>query len=256
MTAELLHAAFYHFAPLDDDQLARLKQHVLMTCQHDGLLGTLLLAHEGLNGQLAGPAQKLNNLLKSIENLENMPSFEGMRVHFTKTSRIPFSMLIVKIKPEIVTMRVHDVDVCEITARRVSPEQLRDWLRSQEPPLLIDVRNSFEHEIGSFHHAINPHTDAFHQFPAVVREHAEQWGQRPIVTFCTGGIRCEKATSWMLRDAHLDPSSLYQLDGGIIHYFQQIHDAHLDWRGALFVFDDRITLDTHLLEIKSDNQTL
>lgn len=233
-----LNAAFYLFADLAP--LDALRDQLRARCEELGLLGTILLAPEGINGMLAGPEDAVRAAIQDIQT--SRPALAPLLPKYSISDGPSFRYLDVKIKPEIVTMRVPGVDATR-TAPRLLPETLRDWLRSGEDVVLIDVRNDFEHQIGTFKGALNPATTAFHQFPDFVRDNLEQLRDKRVVTFCTGGIRCEKATSWMLDQGFTD---LYQLDGGILHYFARVADADRDWQGRLFVFDQRQTVDTKI----------
>ena len=155
-----------------------------------------------------------------------------------------FDRLVLKKKPEIVTMRRGRTNAATSTATKVSPTTFRDWIRNEEDMLVIDTRNRFECELGTFRGAVDPQTAAFHEFPAYVETHREELRSKKVVMFCTGGIRCEKATSWM-HDI-LPDGEIFQLDGGILKYFEDVGDAHLDWKGELFVFDQRVAVDTRL----------
>ena len=230
--------AFYRFVPIADPQ--REAQRFEAACRRSGLRGTVLVAPEGVNAMVAGPADGADLFL---DWLRADVRFADVSIKVSRSHEIPFRKLGVKVKPEIVTMRMADVDVCRATAARVAPEVLRDWLRRGEDVVLIDTRNDFEFAHGSFRGAINPGTASFGEFPGWVDAQDEALRHRKVVMFCTGGIRCEKATSWMLGRGFAD---LHQLDGGILAYFERIEDAERDWRGDLFVFDERELLDTRL----------
>jgi UPF0176 protein len=242
---ETLNAAFYLFADLAP--LDALRDAIKAWCVEAELLGTVILADEGINGMLAGPPDVVRAAIAFIK--ATRPALADLPVKYSASQGPSFARLDVKIKPEIVTMRVPGVDATH-TAPRLDPHTLRDWLRSGEPVTLVDVRNDFECQLGTFRGAINPRTTAFHEFPEFALAHREQLQRARLVTFCTGGIRCEKATSWLL-DQGFD--EVYQLDGGILNYFQQIQDADKDWDGQLFVFDNRTAVDTHLRPAAPDD---
>ena len=193
---------------------------------------------------LAGEPDAVEAFLAAFVELD--AGLEQMPIKRSWSEQVPFKRLVVKIKPEIVTMRVDDVDPIARTGHHLPPEQLRDWLRAGEEMVFVDVRNSFEYKLGTFKGAIDPLTRAFHEFPDVVRAHQEEWKGSKVVMFCTGGIRCEKASSWMLEAAGFE--QVYQLEGGVLNYFERIPDAHKDWEGELFVFDERVAVDTELKE--------
>ena len=233
------HVAFYQFEDLSPLEPLRdtLREHA----ERLGLLGTVLLAQEGINGMLAGSSEAIQQWLDQL--YEERPSLSPMPIKRSWCEEQPLQRLVVRLREEIATLRVSGVDAQQQTAPKLSPSELRDWLRAGEELVLVDIRNDFECRLGTFRGALNPKTRAFHEFPDYVLSHREAWRGKKVVTFCTGGIRCEKATSWMM-DQGID--TLYQLDGGIINYFQEIPDAEQDWNGELFVFDKRVTLDTKL----------
>ncbi len=242
LEALVLHLSFYKFIDIEDPSalVASLRE----VCDAHGLLGTILIAPEGINGMIAGDdAQAL------AAWFGRHALFSDMRLRRTESAEMPFEALKIKVKDEIVTMRQGAVQVAGATAEYLAPERLRDWLRDGEEMILVDVRNDFEHKVGTFRGALNPETVSFHEFPDVVRENLGDWRGRRVVTFCTGGIRCEKATAWMLERGF---EELYQLDGGVLGYFEAIADASEDWEGSLFVFDGRQALDTDLREVASD----
>ncbi len=243
--APVLNVAFYHFADLAPLEL--LRDELLSRCQQIGARGTVLLAEEGVNGMLAAAPDALDALLAWL--VEARPALATMPIKRSRSSALPFRRLNVKIKPEIVTLRVPGVDARTRTAPKLDPATLRDWLRGDQEVVLVDIRNDFEWRRGTFHGAINPQTTAFHEFPQFALAQREAWAGRKIVTFCTGGIRCEKATSWMLDEGF---GEVYQLDGGVLRYFEQVEDADKDWRGELFVFDERVAVDTRLAPVPED----
>jgi UPF0176 protein len=232
--------AFYKFVDLPDPDALRDELDEL--CRSLELKGTVIVAHEGVNGMLAGSGEACEAFAREVRELDGLGDLEFKH---SRSIEVPFGRLDVKVKAEIVTMRVGQVDVCARTGRHLPPETFRDWLRSGEPMVVIDTRNDYEYRLGTFRGAINPKTQAFHEFPDFVDERADEVGARKVVMFCTGGIRCEKATSWMLER---DFDQLYQLDGGVLNYFERIDDAERDWDGELFVFDGRVAVDTRLEE--------
>lgn len=229
--------AFYQFVQLDDpDALAAA---LGAECARLGLRGTVTVGPEGINAMLAGPGDAADAFVQWLRDDER---FESTPLKLSASDHIPFRRLKVKVKPEIVSMRVDGVRTWERTAPHLAPEALRDLLRGGRDDLaLIDTRNDFEVDLGTFRGALNPHTTSFSEFPSWVEEHRDELAGKQVVMFCTGGIRCEKATSWML-DAGFE--DVLQLDGGVLNYFAQVDDAERDWEGRLFVFDERETLDT------------
>lgn len=241
---DVLNLAFYRFVELGDlDELRDDIEQVARDCE---LRGTILLAEEGINGMLAGPSEACERF---VAWLTQKPAFEGLEFKRSRSREVPFGKLVVKIKPEIVTMRVDGVDAVGKTAPHLPPERFRDWLRAHEDMVVIDTRNDYEYALGTFRGAVNPDTDAFKEFPDYVRQKKDELADKKVVMFCTGGIRCEKATSWML-DEGLD--EVYQLEGGILNYFEQVDDADQDWDGECFVFDGRVAVDTRLEETPTE----
>lgn len=235
----ILNAAFYMFTDMSPLHDLTSSLEALPGAEH--VRGSLILSYEGINGMLAGQPEHLEPFLEGLVALR--PALEAMPIKKSYSRTIPFQKLLIKTKPEIVTMRVDDVDAVHKTGDHLPPEELRDWIRQEREMVFIDVRNDFECQLGTFKGAINPLTTAFHEFPEYVREHRESWAGKDVVMFCTGGIRCEKATSWMLDEGI---ERVYQLEGGVLNYFEKIEDAEKDWDGELFVFDERVTLKTDL----------
>ncbi|MDO8304487.1 rhodanese domain-containing protein [Herminiimonas sp.] len=238
----LLHTAFYKFAALADPDavVTRLRE-----LTHD-LLGSILVAEEGINGVLAGTRAAVDAFEQA---LRTDAVFDGKFADIAfkrsacKTS--PFARMKVHRKSEIVYLGVDDVDAVSKTGIDVSPQEWRELI-VQDDVVVIDNRNSFEYKLGKFRNAIDPGVDNFRDFSAYIEEHVPQWqseGKR-VAMYCTGGIRCEKTSAWML-DMGVP---VYQLEGGVLNYFQAMPDAEKDWEGECFVFDNRIALDTKLQE--------
>jgi UPF0176 protein len=241
----LLHTAFYKFTPLPQPEQVgallreRVAQHV------DGLTGSILVATEGINGMLAGTPEAVNRIEQALlQDPAFAGAFRGMVFKRSACATPPFGKMKVHVKKEIVPLGIEGVDARK-TGINVSPQDWRELIR--EPDIvLLDNRNSFEYRLGHFEGAIDPQVTNFRDFPAYVRAHAPAWkaqGQR-VAMYCTGGVRCEKTSAWML-DMNLP---VYQLEGGILNYFKQLPDAQRDWRGECFVFDNRVALDIRLQE--------
>ena len=240
----LLHTSFYKFTRLaqPEEVAARLRELV------DGLTGSILVATEGINGMLAGSPEAVDRIEQALlQDPVFAGAFDGMVFKRSACTTRPFGKMKVHVKQEIVPLGIEGVDGRR-TGITVSPQEWRELIR--DPDLvLLDNRNSFEYRLGHFEGAVDPGVTNFRDFPAYVRAHAAQWkaqGKR-VAMYCTGGIRCEKTSAWML-DLELP---VYQLEGGILNYFQQIPDAQQDWRGECFVFDNRVALDTRLQETAS-----
>lgn len=238
----IFHIAFYKFVELSDPEriAARLRE-----VSRD-LLGSVLVAKEGINGVLAASAPVLDAFEAS---LKTDPAFEGRfsDIVFKRSAcrTAPFRRIKVHTKPEIVALGVDDIDAIHKTGVNVSPQEWRELI-AQEDVVVIDNRNSFEFRLGHFKSAVDPKVSNFRDFPKYIEANAPGWkasGKR-VAMYCTGGIRCEKTGAWM-QDMGID---VYQLEGGILNYFQSMPDADKDWEGECFVFDNRIALDTQLQE--------
>lgn len=223
-------AAFYRFKPLVDLPVLRLR--IEEACASADVRGTLLLAPEGLNGTLAAAPEGLATALDAIRSAIDCPDLEPrMSTHASQ----PFRRLKVRIKREIVTLGVPGLDPARRTGTLVPP---RHWNRLLDDPAIpvIDVRNAFEHAVGTFAGAVDPGTKAFGDFPAYVRTNLDPARHKAVAMFCTGGIRCEKASAFMLAQGF---ETVYQLDGGILAYLSDVPLAESRWRGGCFVFDER-----------------
>lgn len=241
----LVHTAFYKFAAVTqpEDVAARLRE--LVAVPADGLTGSILVATEGINGMLAGSVEAIDRIEQAIlHDAAFGGAFAGMPFKRSACRTAPFAKMKVHVKKEIVPLGIEGVDGRR-TGIDVPPRAWRELIKDPDV-VLLDNRNSFEFRLGRFAGAVDPGVTNFRDFPAYVRAHAAEWkaqGKR-VAMYCTGGIRCEKTSAWM-RELELP---VYQLEGGILNYFQQMPDAELDWQGECFVFDNRVALDTHLQE--------
>jgi UPF0176 protein len=231
-------AAFYKFVSLDDYQNRR--QPLLNLCQQYNIKGTILLAAEGINGTIAGTRSSIDTILAT---LRSDPCFADLEHKESTATKSPFDRLKVRLKREIVTFGIPTVNPSNLVGTYVKPQ---DWNKLIANPdvLVIDTRNQYEVEIGSFTGSIDPHTDAFTEFPAYVATHLDPHQHKQIAMFCTGGIRCEKATSYLLSQGF---EHVYHLQGGILKYLEEIPATESQWEGECFVFDDRVAV-THGLE--------
>ena len=240
----ILIAALYRFAAIDPYK-ARDPLHAL--CERERVKGTLLLANEGINGTIAGSDTGIAAVLKAIRAL---PDCETLSVKFSRAEEMPFHRLKVRIKREIVTMGQPDIDPARSVGTYVPP---REWNALVDDPdtILIDTRNDYEVAIGSFRGAIDPRTKSFREFPDWFEAHRAEWeavGRHPkIAMFCTGGIRCEKATAFVKQQGL---EEVYHLEGGILAYLEQMEVAQSRWDGECFVFDERVSVG-HGLEVGS-----
>jgi UPF0176 protein len=232
-------AAFYKFVSLDDDRDRR--QPLLNLCQQYNIKGTILLAAEGINGTISGTRSSIDTIL---EYLRSDPCFADLEHKESTATKSPFDRLKVRLKQEIVTFGIPTVNPSNLVGTYVKPQ---DWneLIANPDVLVIDTRNQYEVEIGSFAGSIDPHTDSFTEFPAYVATHLDPQQHKQIAMFCTGGIRCEKATSYLLSQGF---ENVYHLEGGILKYLEEIPAAESQWEGECFVFDDRVAV-THGLEL-------
>jgi UPF0176 protein len=223
-------SAFYKFTPLPG--FAALRQSLLDTCRSNGIRGTILLAAEGINGTIAGEPDALARTMAFIRSIAEFADLESKVSHADET---PFQRMKVRLKKEIVTMGVPGVDPQRIVGSYVAPE---DWntLISDPEVLVIDTRNGFEFEAGTFRGAIDPGTRSFGEFPDYVERELAQDKTRKIAMFCTGGIRCEKATSYMRKQGF---ENVFHLKGGILKYLETVPPEQSLWQGSCFVFDER-----------------
>jgi len=230
--------ALYKFVILDD--YPSLRAPLLQTMLDNDVKGTLLLAHEGINGTISGSRQGVNNLL---EWLKKDDRFSDITLKESYDDAIPFNRTKVKLKKEIVTMGVENIDPNKIVGTYVRPE---DWNRLISDPevLLVDTRNDYEVKIGTFQNAINPETETFRQFPDYVEKNLDPQKHKKVAMFCTGGIRCEKSTAF-LKEKGFD--NVYHLEGGILKYLEKIPQEKSMWQGECFVFDNRVAVN-HQLE--------
>ncbi len=236
-------AALYRFVRLDD--FAALRAPLLELMRARGLRGTLLLANEGINGTVAGNAAGIDALLA---RLREDSRFGGLECKLSYTDAMPFQRARVKLKREIVTLGVGAIDPA-LAGTYVEPVAWNALLDDPEVTV-IDTRNAYESAIGSFAGAMHPNTDSFRDFPAFVDAELDPRRQRKIAMFCTGGIRCEKATAY-LRQRGFD--EVYHLRGGILRYLEEVPERESRWHGECFVFDDRVSVN-HALEPGSYDQ--
>lgn len=232
--------SFYRFVNVAEPEA--LREPLAALCQRHSLLGTILLAGEGVNGTLAGGAAGIAAVLDWLAvRLELAAPLRGRR---TRAAAPPFRRMKVRVKAEIVTLGRPDIRPQDGTGRRVAPE---DWNALIDAPetLVIDTRNRYEHELGTFPRALDPGTDGFREFAAFAGRLQGERRDRPVAMFCTGGIRCEKAAALL---GELGFTRVYQLEGGILNYLERVPDANKRWHGECFVFDDRVAVDRDLAE--------
>ena len=243
-----LTTAMYHFVSLPNYK--KLREQLLNFCVSQSIKGTLLLADEGINGTVAGSEKAIHVFL---DFLKNDPIFEGNFKNLSHkeswSDKHPFYRMKVKLKKEIVTLGVPGVSPTKLVGKYVKPQ---DWnaIISDPEVVLIDTRNDYEYAIGSFKNAINPKTNTFREFPEYVKTHFDPKKHKKVAMFCTGGIRCEKASSFMMSEGF---DEVYHLKGGILKYLEEVDPEKSLWQGECFVFDQRVAIK-HGLEVGDYDQ--
>ncbi len=235
---DIIVCALYHFVEVDDPETLRSELLALLLTQE--IRGTLLVAKEGINGTVAGSRAAIDALLS---HLQADTRFRSLEYKESLSEEMPFLRSRVKLKKEIVTMGVPDIDPRHIVGTYVEPAQWNDLVSDPEVTV-IDTRNEYEVQIGTFDGAINPHTESFREFPDYVRKHLDPSRHRKVAMFCTGGIRCEKSTAYLKSQGY---DEIYHLKGGILKYLEEVPTEESLWQGECFVFDERVTVN-HQLE--------
>ena len=230
---QVLVSAFYCFAPVDEP--SALRAELLEQCCARDVRGTILVAPEGVNGTIAGAEDGVRSV---VEYIRGLAGFAEMRAKEAAADRVPFQRLKVRLKREIVTFRQPNVDPTARVGTYVTPEEWNALIR-REDVTVIDCRNAFEVEHGTFEGSVDPRTRSFSEFAEWVRRDAELDRERPVAMFCTGGIRCEKATSFMIDEGFTE---VYHLHGGILRYLDAVPESESLWEGECFVFDERVSV--------------
>lgn len=230
-------AALYKFVRLEDFEA--LREPLLALMMDSDVRGTLLLANEGINGTISGPRAGINTVLDWLRNDPRLANLEHKESFHDEH---PFLRTKVKLKKEIVTMGVEGIDPNRTVGTYLSPEEWNEVISDPET-ILIDTRNDYEVEVGTFKGAINPHTQTFREFPDYVKETLNPAKHKKVAMFCTGGIRCEKSTAY-LKEQGFD--EVYHLKGGILKYLEETPKENSLWEGECFVFDERVTVDHDL----------
>jgi UPF0176 protein len=239
--AAITNIAAYQFATLSG--LKELRERLASQCKDWGLKGTILLSTEGINLFIAGQQAEVDLL---VADLRNIPGLEGLTPKVSESAQQPFRRMLVRIKKEIIAFGVEGIEPAKYTSPRIEARTLKQWLDEGRSVTLLDTRNDYEVKLGTFKGAHVIGVDHFRDFPDAVRRLPEEMKQQPIVTFCTGGIRCEKAAPFMEREGF---EQVWQLEGGILKYFEEVGGAHYD--GECFVFDQRVGVDPALSETES-----
>ena len=240
---EILVSALYKFVEIDD--LLSLQDNLYNICEENNIMGTILIADEGINGTISG---KHNEIKETISSLTSDDRFSNIEIKYSSTEKQPFHRMKVRLKKEIVTIGLPEINPNKKVGKYVKPE---DWNKLISDPnvVVIDTRNKYETKIGSFQNALDPETSSFREFPDWVKKfkNSEDNTNKKIAMFCTGGIRCEKASSLMKEEGFED---VYHLQGGILKYLETINKENSLWNGECFVFDQRVCL-TDELEVGS-----
>ncbi len=230
---------FYQFTKLED--ISKLQESIDACCRKNDVKGIILLASEGINSTIAGPRK---GVLAVLEFLQKDPRFDGLTWKESIAKEQPFRKLRVRLKKEIVTMGVPGIDPERLVGTYIKPEDWNDLI-SDPDVIVVDTRNDYEVEIGTFKDAINPDITSFGEFPKWIKDNIDIQTQPRVAMFCTGGIRCEKSTA-LLKEAGV--KEVFHLEGGILKYLEQIPEDQSLWDGECFVFDERVSVG-HGLEI-------
>jgi predicted sulfurtransferase len=233
---EVINISGYKFVTLED--LSSLRGILLKKCFALNVKGTILVSPEGINVVMSGARESVDALM---DFLKADSRFSDMLFKESISSHQPFNRTLVRIKKEIIAFGVEGVEPAKHTSPHLSPKILKKWLDEGRDVVLLDTRNEYEVKLGTFKNAINPHVDTFREFPEAVRALPDSLKEKTVVTFCTGGVRCEKAAPFLEKEGFKD---VYQIDGGILKYFEECGGAH--WEGDCFVFDHRVALNPQL----------
>ncbi|MEQ1765349.1 MAG: rhodanese-like domain-containing protein [Pyrinomonadaceae bacterium] len=230
-------AAFYKFLDLTDKDLLALRDDIRNTMKERGIVGTVILAGEGLNSTICGRKGDIDGFVIELSNLLS----SDIEPKYSYSDTAPFRKIDVKVKPEIVTLK-KDVDIDLGHGTQVSPNEWNEII-SDPDVLVLDTRNDYEYKTGTFERAINPGTEKFSELPDYVVENLDPEKHKKVAMFCTGGIRCEKFAPYM---RSLGFEKVYQLEGGILKYLEEVPASEQRWRGECYVFDTRVTVDNSL----------
>ncbi len=226
-------ATFYKFVTISE--LETVKSSILTSCQDKQVKGTIILANEGINGTIAGNRDAIFEVLNTLRSYSALADLEHKE---SSSEKMPFAKLKVKIKPEIVTLGIPEVNPAQQVGTYVEPQRWNQVISNPEV-VVIDTRNDYEVEIGSFKQAKNPNTASFRDFPQYVAQNLDPQEHPKVAMFCTGGIRCEKASSYLLSQGFKE---VYHLQGGILKYLATVSPQESMWEGECFVFDERVAV--------------
>jgi UPF0176 protein len=236
-------AALYKFAPLHDYKDK--KTALLDFCLKNGIRGTLLLAAEGINGTVSGKRHAIDSLLTYLKSDPRLADLEHKESYCDEQ---PFYRTRVKLKKEIVTLGVPGIEPHNLVGKYVEPKAWNELI-SDPDVLVVDTRNDYEVGIGTFKNAINPDTTTFREFPEFVEKNLGHAKDKKIAMFCTGGIRCEKSTAYLLQQGF---KQVFHLKGGILKYLEEVPEENSLWQGECFVFDNRVSVNSSLAEGEYD----
>lgn len=235
--SQFIVCALYKFVTFEG--FAELQQPLLNKMQEEAVCGTLLLAQEGINGTIAGSRPGVDAVLIWLKNDFRLAEID---VKESVSDVMPFKRTKVKLKKEIVTMGVEGIDPKRVVGTYVDPQDWNDLISDPEV-MLIDTRNDYEYQVGTFKNAINPNTDSFREFPEYLANQVLPNRPKKVAMFCTGGIRCEKSTAYLKEQG---VEEVYHLKGGILKYLESVDESETLWQGECFVFDDRVTVNHQL----------
>lgn len=254
MPMNIVNIAAYKF--IEIEKLTSWSALLKAKCLETELKGTIILAREGINLVLAGTRDSIDNTLAYLASEEFENKFQNLDIKESFSDRQPFRKMVVRIEDELISMRIPGINPQDKRAPAVAPETLATWLERGHDDegrqvVMLDTRNDYEYDIGTFSGALRLNIESFHKFPDALEKVASNeenaLKDKTIVTFCTGGIRCEKAVIYMKNN---DYDNVYQLDGGILKYLELTDAEH--WKGECFVFDDRVALDKDLVETEKE----
>lgn len=227
----------YKFVAIPDCRM--LRNELLDFCTAHGIKGTIILANEGINGTISGSPGEIDNV---INYLRKYTVFSDLEFKYSEFNETPFYRMKVKIKREIVTMGIPQINPDKLVGKYMDAKEWNDLI-TEPDVLVLDTRNQYEYEIGTFKNAVSPNTETFREFPEFVENNLDHERHRKIAMFCTGGIRCEKATSYLLSKGF---ENVFHLQGGILKYLEDVSQQENLWEGDCFVFDNRVAVDKNL----------
>ncbi len=239
MQMKYVNVSGYQFFTIEKERLEPLRDALKTHCREMGLKGSILLAEEGLNGFLSGTVEQIDQIIEELSTKFGLPEIAFKR---SPSDHQPFKRMLVKIKKEIVSMGQPQIKPAEMPAPYVDAKTFQQWLDDGEEIIILDTRNDYEIELGKFEGAMDLDIDHFRAFPEAIKE-IKHLKDKKIVTYCTGGIRCEKAAPLMVEEGF---TNVFQLDGGILKYFEEVGPQH--YEGECFVFDKRVAVDASLNE--------